>query len=120
MSLSTRASQVQKLLIQSSPDFSGYRTSQVDLPVQLQLVQSAGELKQGELQVCLKLVEHTSGDDYKASSIGWKPKDKLEEMGDIDMLYLLVRHADGGSRRAATTEDDQHIAAETEKGMVLE
>jgi hypothetical protein len=86
----------------------------------LQLVQSAAELKRGELEVCLKLVEHTSGDEYKASSIGWKPKNKLEEMSDIDMMYLLVRHADSGSQRAGMTEDDQHIAAGNEKGMVLE
>jgi hypothetical protein len=128
MSLSTRASQVQTLLAQDSIKLNEYGTSQLDLPVRFQLVQSAAQLKQSELEVCLKLVEHTSGDDYKASSIGWKAKNKLEEMGDIEMMYLLVRQADGDSQRAGITEDDQQATTEEhksgdssgEEGMVLE
>jgi ribosomal protein S18 acetylase RimI-like enzyme len=89
-----RTSEVQKLLEQDCLGLSAYGNAQLTCPLQFQLRQSAAELKQGELEACLGLVEHTSGNDYKASSIGWKPKKKQEEMKDKDMIYMLVRERD--------------------------
>jgi hypothetical protein len=112
MSHSTRASQVQRLLAQDSIKLGEYRALHRDAPLRFQLVQSAAELKQGELEACLKLVEHTSGDDYKASSVGWKVKNKLVEMGDVEMMYLLVRQADGDPRHAEVAKEDRKDTTE--------
>ncbi|ORY11411.1 acyl-CoA N-acyltransferase, partial [Clohesyomyces aquaticus] len=44
-----------------------------------------------ELEACFRLVETTSSADYKASSVGWHPVDKHQEMKEKDMRYILVR-----------------------------
>jgi ribosomal protein S18 acetylase RimI-like enzyme len=38
-----------------------------------------------------ELIKHTSYMDYNASSQGWEDENKLEEMEDEDMRYLIVR-----------------------------
>ncbi|KAF2140913.1 uncharacterized protein K452DRAFT_42760 [Aplosporella prunicola CBS 121167] len=48
-------------------------------------------LDSDELEQCFRLIEHTSIDAYKASSRGWNPKDKRQEMKEENMQYLLVR-----------------------------
>lgn len=70
----------------SSPDSAPF-------PLQFQLACSANELSKEDIEACLNLVEQTSGDDYRASSIGWNTRKKREEMVDPQMLYLLVRQA---------------------------
>ncbi|KAI4788495.1 hypothetical protein E4T44_13460, partial [Aureobasidium sp. EXF-8845] len=42
-----------------------------------------------------ELIKHTSYMDYNASSQGWDDENKLEEMEDEDMRYLIVRLNDG-------------------------
>lgn len=62
--------------------------------LQFHYVRSASELKPSELDACLALVEHTSGQDYRNSSIGWNTKRKRAEMLDEEMMYMLVRQSD--------------------------
>lgn len=70
----------------------------LDLPffpaLHLQLLRST-QMKNEELAVCFDLISKTSQQDYKRSSRGWHPTDKMVEMQDKEMLYLLVRQADG-------------------------
>lgn len=49
-----------------------------------------------DLEACFRLVERTSSADYKASSVGWSPATKREEMADGDMKYLLLTACDSG------------------------
>ena len=70
----------------------------LDLPIfpalRLQLLRST-QMKNDELAVCFDLISKTSQQDYKRSSRGWHPTDKMVEMQDKEMMYLLVRQADG-------------------------
>ena len=70
-----------------------YKSANQPFPLKLDLITSATQLKEEELQTCIELVEQTSGDDYRASRIGWNTRKKREEMMDKDMIYLLVRQA---------------------------
>jgi ribosomal protein S18 acetylase RimI-like enzyme len=97
-----RASRVQQLLEHNPLHLGAYQVANPDLPLQFQLVQSAAELEKSELDACFKLVEKTSSNDYKSSSIGWKPKKKREEMSDEDMIYLLVRGGGAGAEDKST------------------
>ncbi|KFA65530.1 hypothetical protein S40285_03219 [Stachybotrys chlorohalonatus IBT 40285] len=58
----------------------------------LSLVQ-AGELTPEELDECFRLIDDTSGDNYRASSIGWHPAAKRKEMRSPDLRYVLVKTA---------------------------
>ncbi|KAF2184966.1 acyl-CoA N-acyltransferase [Zopfia rhizophila CBS 207.26] len=49
------------------------------------------DLSKENLRACFNLIETTSSADYKASSIGWNPREKQKEMLDKDMRYLLLR-----------------------------
>ena len=91
---SARALKVEKLFRNDFVGLAAYGASLADCPLEFKLVKSADKLSEVELQTCLEIVEHTSGADYRASSIGWKPAQKKEEMKDKDMMYLLVRHCD--------------------------
>lgn len=55
-----------------------------------ELFGSGASLEPWQLEGCLDLVEKTSSADYKASSSGWKRKEKKEEMSDPKMVYLLL------------------------------
>jgi ribosomal protein S18 acetylase RimI-like enzyme len=68
-----------------------YEAPQRPCPVSFHLVPSALDLTHAELEACLGLVQETSGHDYRASSIGWNPRNKRDEMLDSDMIYLLLR-----------------------------
>jgi ribosomal protein S18 acetylase RimI-like enzyme len=46
-------------------------------------------------QTLFALIKHTSYEDYTASSQGWDDRNKLEEMEDEDMRYLIVSLKDG-------------------------
>lgn len=52
---------------------------------------SAQVMTDSDLQACLEIISETSKDDYKNSSIGWKPSRKKREMKDLDMKYLTIR-----------------------------
>jgi ribosomal protein S18 acetylase RimI-like enzyme len=43
------------------------------------------------MKVCFDLLERTSSADYKASTRGWAPDEKKEEMRDREMWYILVQ-----------------------------
>ena len=62
-----------------------------DIQLKFELYSTAEDLPLSDLEVCLSLVEETSGDDYRASSSGWDTSRKREEMLDKDMIYLVVR-----------------------------
>lgn len=52
---------------------------------------SSAHLGDGLRNACLALIEHTSSDAYRQSSIGWNPVDKLEELADPAMRFLILR-----------------------------
>lgn len=52
-------------------------------------------IREEDLEACFRLVERTSRNDYKASSMGWSARRKREEMRDEDMKYLLLTTSDG-------------------------
>lgn len=89
----TRPYKVKKLLEKESLELDAYQLAHLDLPLEFELVESASFLRNDDFEACFQLVEQTSSNDYKGSSIGWKPKQKKEEMRDEDMIYLLVREA---------------------------
>ncbi|GJN70402.1 hypothetical protein PLIIFM63780_003007 [Purpureocillium lilacinum] len=51
-----------------------------------------------ELDACFDLVEKTSGDDYRSSSVGWHPAAKKKEMRLPDLRYILVKDSIGQIR----------------------
>jgi ribosomal protein S18 acetylase RimI-like enzyme len=53
------------------------------------------KLTNDELAACFDLISTTSQEDYKASSMGWHPTEKMKEMKDNEMMYLLVRQEQG-------------------------
>lgn len=71
-------------------------------------------MSNSELAACFDLISKTSQQDYKSSSRGWDPDYKLEEMSDREMMYLLVRQAEGyiGLDRVGDGESSaQHAGA---------
>ncbi|KAJ6442931.1 acetyltransferase [Purpureocillium lavendulum] len=56
----------------------------------LSLVQPR-DMTETELDACFGLIEKTSGDDYRASSVGWHPAAKKKEMRLPDLRYILVK-----------------------------
>lgn len=44
-----------------------------------------------DLEACFYLVKETSEKDYAASSRGWNPKFKREEMREPDLRYILIK-----------------------------
>lgn len=85
-----RDHELQKLLEQDAVGLNTDSTTGSGTQVMFELL-SAEKIQSIDLETCMSLIEQTSGDDYRASSIGWHPKKKKEEMLDEDMLYLLVR-----------------------------
>ncbi|KAF1924399.1 uncharacterized protein M421DRAFT_424852 [Didymella exigua CBS 183.55] len=53
------------------------------------------KMSNSELAACFDLISKTSEQAYRSSSLGWNPDYKLEEMSDRDMMYFLVRQAEG-------------------------
>lgn len=78
--------------------------------IDLQYIHSALALSEIDLGSCIKLIEGTSGDDYRASSIGWNPKSKMEEMKDEEMMYILIREGINTRKRrlSAQIEAQEH------------
>ncbi|KAH6612767.1 acyl-CoA N-acyltransferase [Boeremia exigua] len=52
-------------------------------------------MSNAELGVCFDLIAKTSQQDYQSSRKGWDPGYKMLEMSDKQMMYLLVRQAEG-------------------------
>ncbi|PYH47381.1 N-terminal L-serine N(alpha)-acetyltransferase NAT4 [Aspergillus saccharolyticus JOP 1030-1] len=55
---------------------------------------------------CFHLIETTSAEAYRASSIGWSPPKKRKEMKLPDMKYLVLRRATTSGSGAADVADD--------------
>lgn len=62
--------------------------------ISLELKRST-KMRRSELAACFDLISNTSQEHYKASTRGWDPGYKVEEMTQHDMMYLLVRQAEG-------------------------
>jgi N-alpha-acetyltransferase 40 len=54
-------------------------------------LRKSSDLTASEFDECFDLIEQASGEDYRASTNGWKPGLKKSEMKEEDMRYLLVR-----------------------------
>lgn len=52
---------------------------------------SSTNISNADLEACFELVRSTSAVGYRASSRGWSSKEKLNEMKDKDMKFLIVR-----------------------------
>ncbi|EUC38586.1 hypothetical protein COCCADRAFT_82713 [Bipolaris zeicola 26-R-13] len=89
--------------------FTSYESPNQPFPLKFDLVTSATQLKEEDLQACIDLVEQTSGADYRASRIGWNTRKKREEMMDKDMIYLLVRQANTNTVDEETTSPNPPI-----------
>ncbi|KAF2793108.1 acyl-CoA N-acyltransferase [Melanomma pulvis-pyrius CBS 109.77] len=86
ISIKNRIAEDDEMLTFSTPEF----------PITIELCppnKSKVALGEPFLDDCLDIIESTSGADYKASSIGWHPTEKMKEMKDKAMMYLLVRSA---------------------------
>lgn len=51
---------------------------------------------EADLDACYSLVEETSRKDYEASSRGWNPEAKKQEMREPDLRYILVKDLAAG------------------------
>ncbi|RAH51366.1 N-terminal L-serine N(alpha)-acetyltransferase NAT4 [Aspergillus brunneoviolaceus CBS 621.78] len=60
---------------------------------------------------CFQLIETTSADAYRASSIGWSPPKKRKEMQLPDIKYLVLRRATPQSRetRPENEQEDEEV-----------
>jgi ribosomal protein S18 acetylase RimI-like enzyme len=76
-----------------------------DTNISLTLTRS-GQLTDELLKACFKLLARTSSADYKASSRGWSPKEKKEEMRDPEMWYILVQR---GHRKSKPVSPAQSV-----------
>lgn len=54
-------------------------------------LESSSTITKADLQSCYELIKATSYDDYKASSIGWSRRRKMDEMKSPDLRYLLIK-----------------------------
>jgi len=54
-------------------------------------VHTPSTLSSRDFNACFSLIELTSGDDYRASRDGWKPKAKKKEMKLLDLRYLIIK-----------------------------
>ena len=100
-----RATKVQKLLEQDVTCLRAYEAPHLACPLKFDRIRSATELKEDEIDACVAIVQQTSGDDYRTSSIGWNRKSKKEEMMDKEMIYLLVRQGNSEAASEQETKD---------------
>ncbi|KAF2652543.1 acyl-CoA N-acyltransferase [Lophiostoma macrostomum CBS 122681] len=61
------------------------------------------DVHSSEIQACFDIVQSTSATDYKSSALKWRPSEKLKEMQDEDMWYILLRDPDPAN--ASPTRD---------------
>lgn len=52
-------------------------------------------MSDSDLDACFALIEETSGEDYRRSSVGWHPAVKRKEMRSPDLRYILIKTAAG-------------------------
>ncbi|CAO2648763.1 Nn.00g097120.m01.CDS01 [Neocucurbitaria sp. VM-36] len=115
--VSPRAHEVNKLLEEDFTGLRAYGAPQLVCPLKFEVMRSAIELKMNEINSCLDLIEKTSKNDYRTSSIGWNPRKKKAEMMDKNMIYLLIRQGDVGG---PTEPDTQSQSEESEADVELQ
>ncbi|KAG9196643.1 N-alpha-acetyltransferase 40 [Alternaria panax] len=101
--------QAVQALLREDAYLSAYGAPHLPCPLSFEFVASALDLSKGELETCLSLVSKTSAHDYRASSVGWDPRKKREEMLDGDMMYLLVRQRPADRSGQSSTQDTQEM-----------
>ncbi|KAL4820555.1 acyl-CoA N-acyltransferase [Aspergillus spinulosporus] len=67
-------------------------------------IYTAATISDTDLASCFKLLELTSSNAYRNSSIGWSPSEKRKEMKLPDMKYMILRR--GASDGAQDAEGD--------------
>lgn len=77
-----------------SDGWTTWKHPKTDVPYTLSL-HRAGNMTRADLDACLALIDQTSGQDYRASSVGWHPSSKKEEMDSPDLRYTLVKDEQG-------------------------
>jgi ribosomal protein S18 acetylase RimI-like enzyme len=66
-------------------------SSQSPYPQVTLALKRSGQMTEEHLKACFNLLARTSSADYKASSRGWAPDEKKEEMQDREMWYIIVQ-----------------------------
>ncbi|KAK7525463.1 GNAT family acetyltransferase Nat4 [Phyllosticta citriasiana] len=66
-------------------------------------------MSKADLTSCFDLIGNTSLEDYETSERGWNPKQKLAEMQEDNMQYLLVR-----KRMNDSNPSDDHLKTSSE------
>ncbi|KAF2710365.1 acyl-CoA N-acyltransferase [Pleomassaria siparia CBS 279.74] len=94
-------------LLDENDALSSYSTP--SFPVVIELCRPNKSQVEPFLDECFKLIESTSSADYKAAQMGWHPKEKMEEMKDSAMMYLLVRRTDTASTPQTKASDPREI-----------
>ncbi|GAB0136722.1 hypothetical protein EsDP_00005015 [Epichloe bromicola] len=57
-------------------------------------LRGAVALEEAHVTTCFDLIDETSGEDYRGSSLGWHPVAKKKEMRSPELRYILVLHDD--------------------------
>ncbi|PYI22230.1 acyl-CoA N-acyltransferase, partial [Aspergillus violaceofuscus CBS 115571] len=78
-------------------------------------IYTAATLSPSIFTQCFQLIETTSADAYRASSIGWSPSKKRKEMQLPDMKYLILRRADPETPQIAEKGDATNSTPENDE-----
>lgn len=81
-------------LCPSNPSWTIWTHPSTNTPYTLSLL-SAKRLCRADLDACYNLIEETSRADYEASTMGWKPAQKIVEMESPELRYVLVKDPGG-------------------------
>lgn len=73
-----------------------YNNGGVATPLELSL-ETSSSISPTDMKACFNLIASTSSEDYKASSTGWSPAKKREEMRLPDLRYIILRRKTLGS-----------------------
>ncbi|KAF4125120.1 N-alpha-acetyltransferase 40 [Geosmithia morbida] len=71
-----------------------------------------------DLAECFSVVDDMSGPDYRASSVGWHPDGKMEEMASPELRYILVRAACTTDAVAGAEAGEEAEAASSPAGSI--
>ncbi|KAH7077398.1 acyl-CoA N-acyltransferase [Paraphoma chrysanthemicola] len=112
----SRANEVRWLIELMDPTGLRERGS-LDIASQLtfDFIPSGSSLSPKDQNACVEMIYETSGRDYKASSVGWNRKEKLREMINKDMMYLLIRQGDMIGEDDGDLESTANVKEESDK-----
>ena len=100
----------------SAEEFSEAYFTAITIPVSLTdtlntTFHGSSTIPEHDLEACFELVRKTSVDGYKASSWGWSSRNKLREMRDEDMKFLLVHQNSVSTARADADQKKSNVVA---------